>query len=203
MRNTNYLRWVRRLVVPVMGSMLASSALASMSGETLAKQGSGQAPACMSCHGANGEGNEALGYPRLAGLSSGYLQKQLHDVASGARKNAAMSPIASSLTDEQIKAVADYYAGLKPTPAAHQGKKVDQKLLDEGRELVANGQWADAMPACVKCHGEGARGVGSTFPMLAGQHASYLENQLHAWQQGTRKNDPVGVMAHVAQKLND
>lgn len=35
------------------------------------------APACVTCHGAYGEGMAANGFPRLAGLDAGYIQTQL------------------------------------------------------------------------------------------------------------------------------
>lgn len=201
MRKSAIVHGIGHLLLPVIAALFTTSASASLSGETLAQQGGGSVPACMSCHGAQGEGNPAAGFPALAGLSSAYLVKQLHDLANGSRQNAIMGPMAKGLTDAQIQAVASYYSGLKPTSAASgQG---DKALLAEGRELAVNGQWNQAMPACVKCHGAGARGVDPVFPSLAGQHASYLANQLKAWQQGQRHNDPSGVMATVAEKLND
>src|SRR5699024_10990142 len=71
------------------------------------------APPCLTCHGANGEGNAAAGFPRLAGLSAAYQSKQLHDFASGERGNPIMAPIANALSDQQIEALARYYAGLE------------------------------------------------------------------------------------------
>jgi len=46
-------------------------------------------------------------------------------------------------------------------------------------------------------------GVGEHFPPLIGQSANYLASQLHAWQQGTRSNDPLQLMHSVAGKLSD
>ncbi|AZY47747.1 c-type cytochrome [Bordetella avium] len=70
-------------------------------------------PACAACHGPNGAGLPAQ-YPRLAGQFSDYLKEQLTLLRSGARSNSpVMQDIAGRLTDDDIKAVADYGAGLR------------------------------------------------------------------------------------------
>ena len=69
--------------------------------------------ACASCHGANGGGLPSQ-YPRLAGQHQDYTVAQLTSFRAGARKNnAAMSTLSKRLSDDEMKAVADYIAGLK------------------------------------------------------------------------------------------
>ncbi|MBC7453651.1 MAG: c-type cytochrome [Massilia sp.] len=69
--------------------------------------------ACASCHGANGAGLP-IQYPRLAGQHQDYTVAQLVSFRSGVRKNSApMSALAKRMSDEEMKAVADYIAGLK------------------------------------------------------------------------------------------
>jgi cytochrome c553 len=69
--------------------------------------------ACASCHGANGGGIPAQ-YPRLAGQHQDYTIAQLNAFRSGARANSVqMTALAKRMSDEEIKAVADYIAGLK------------------------------------------------------------------------------------------
>jgi cytochrome c553 len=69
--------------------------------------------ACASCHGAIGSGIPAQ-YPRLAGQHQDYTIAQLQNFKSGARSNSPqMSTLAKRLSDEEMKAVADYIAGLK------------------------------------------------------------------------------------------
>lgn len=167
----------------------------------IAAAGNGRgAPACSTCHGAAGYGQAALGYPRLAGLDAAYLLHQLDSFADGSRSNAIMDPTARALDEAERKALADYYAALPP-PAAPlaPGKPVDPL----GEQLATRGLWAKEVPACAQCHGPGGVGVGPHFPPLAGQSATYLANQLHAWQQGKRKNDPLGLMQHVAAALSE
>jgi cbb3-type cytochrome c oxidase subunit III len=70
-------------------------------------------PACAACHGPNGSGIP-IQYPRLAGQWGEYNEAQLTAFKDGVRKNnPAMAAIASRLSDAEIKAVADYAAGLR------------------------------------------------------------------------------------------
>ena len=70
-------------------------------------------PACAACHGPNGAGIPAQ-YPRLAGQLQDYTVTQLTNFRSGVRSNSVeMMALSHRLSDEEIKAVADYVAGLK------------------------------------------------------------------------------------------
>lgn len=72
-------------------------------------------PACSGCHGATGAGMPAQ-YPRLAGQHPEYIEAQMKAWRSGARANdpgKMMRTIAEKMSDPQIKAVADYIAGLR------------------------------------------------------------------------------------------
>ncbi|NHZ33652.1 c-type cytochrome [Massilia rubra] len=69
--------------------------------------------ACASCHGANGNGMPAQ-FPRLSGQHQDYTISQLQAFKSGARKNSVqMTTLAKRMSDDEMKAVADYIAGLK------------------------------------------------------------------------------------------
>ena len=71
-------------------------------------------PACLACHGAEGAGNAAAGWPRLGGQHAEYIAKQLTLYRSGERKtNEIMTDIAKRMTDEEILAVANYLQGLR------------------------------------------------------------------------------------------
>ena len=71
-------------------------------------------PGCMGCHLPDGVGHQR--YPRLAGQLQAYVVQQLLEFKSGARTNDrahVMRAVAARLTDEEIKAVAEYVAGLR------------------------------------------------------------------------------------------
>ncbi|WP_229678924.1 c-type cytochrome [Dyella caseinilytica] len=172
-------------------------------GATIAQQGNGHGAApCMACHSADGGGQAAAGFPRLAGLPEAYLRKQLEDFANGTRVNATMQPVVSALSDADRDAVALYYGKL-PVPAPAPVPPLRDDVAKLGQELATRGRWSDTLPACEQCHGPGGIGVGDHFPPLAGQSSVYISNELQAWKQGSRHNDPLQLMQHVAATLND
>jgi cytochrome c553 len=70
-------------------------------------------PACAGCHSPDGAGIPAQ-YPRLASQHADYTEAQLVAFRSGARKNSIpMTGVAAKMNDREIKAVADYIAGLR------------------------------------------------------------------------------------------
>ncbi len=70
-------------------------------------------PACSGCHSPNGAGMPAQ-YPRIGGQHAEYTALQLANFASGARaNNAQMMTIAGKMSEAEMKAVADYAAGLR------------------------------------------------------------------------------------------
>jgi len=181
-------------------ALLAPLAAGATDAATIVKQGNGKGAApCMACHGVEGGGMAATGYPRLAGLDAAYLQRQLDDFANGMRANPVMQPNASALSEDERTALANYYSAMPPP--ARLAKPVAAKPDAEGERLATRGDWSRDLPGCVQCHAPGGVGVGANFPPLAGQPAAYIEAQLRAWQQGTRHNDPLALMQHVAKQL--
>jgi len=85
------------------------------SGERIYRGGVGdrQIAACAGCHGPTGSGIPAQ-YPRLSGQHADYTAAQLAAFRDGSRKNSPqMHDVAAKLNDREIKAVADYIAGLR------------------------------------------------------------------------------------------
>ena len=68
-------------------------------------------PACAACHGPAGAGIPVQ-YPRIGGQWAEYTETQLISLRTGERKNLQMNMIAAKLSDRELKAVADYIAGL-------------------------------------------------------------------------------------------
>jgi cytochrome c553 len=72
-------------------------------------------PACAGCHGPAGAGMPAQ-YPRIAGQYADYVAAQLKAFKEGGRANdpnGMMRGVAARLTDREIRAVAEYAAGLR------------------------------------------------------------------------------------------
>jgi len=176
-------------------------------GATLATQGAGAVTPCSSCHGANGEGNAAAGFPRLTGQSATYLQHQLESYVNDTRANPVMQPIAKAMTPEQRIAAAAYYASLDgaggAAAAANAASRPAASATSLGRTLATVGIDARELQACANCHGPEGIGEWATYPALAGQHASYLASALAEWKSGARRTDPSGQMPRIAQALSD
>jgi len=69
--------------------------------------------ACAGCHSPNGAGIPSQ-YPRLSGQHAEYTVKQLMDFRDGKRgNNVQMRDVAAKLNDREVRAVADYIAGLR------------------------------------------------------------------------------------------
>jgi thiosulfate dehydrogenase len=155
------------------------------------------AASCAACHGQAGEGNAAAGFPRLQGLSAAYQIRQLDAFADGTRQSAVMAPLARSLAARERTQLADYYAALVAKP-----RQPGEASAGRDDRLALRGRWSEEIPACVQCHGENGSGIGAAFPPLAAQPSAYLAAQLRAWQQGTRRGDPLGLMQRIASRLS-
>ncbi|MBC2656943.1 cytochrome c4 [Pseudomonas sp. MSSRFD41] len=190
-----------RMLLSGLMLLLVQSAHA-VDGQKVFTQGGSQpgAAACMACHGADAMGLAPAGFPRLAGLSAGYLSKQLHDFRSGARTSPVMQPLAKALTEDEISAVTATLAAMPASKTLATSRA--QPAVGVGERLALRGAWERQVPECVSCHGPGGAGVGQAFPPLAGQPATYLAAQLNAWREGTRHNDPNDLMGHIAKSLS-
>ena len=93
---------------------LAALALASAAGSQTPPTA---AQTCMACHGPAGISG-APTTPNLAGQKAGYLEAQLKAFKAKTRTNAFMNPIAAQLGDDDIHALAAFWASLPATPAA-------------------------------------------------------------------------------------
>ena len=191
-----------RFIHYLTGLLLSALGVGAMAAPpTIVTQGRGAAIACASCHGMEGAGNSAAGYPALAQMPQAYFTKQIADFKSGTRSHPVMTPIAKAMTPEDAEAAASFYAAL-PRPQSPSAP-ADAGMVARGENLAINGAWDRNLPACFKCHAPGGVGVAPSFPPLAGQHVGYTVSQLQAWKAGKRTNDPLLLMKTVAEKLSD
>ncbi|QQA41912.1 c-type cytochrome [Pelagovum pacificum] len=94
----------------------------SAEGETLATRGSNDVPACTACHGPGQ--TEAQRFPSLSGQDEAYLATQLRLWRDGGRTGSEKMTIAAEeLTDEEIDALAAWFASLEPA----EGDEVSQE----------------------------------------------------------------------------
>ncbi|WP_086057482.1 c-type cytochrome [Bordetella genomosp. 9] len=177
--------------------------------------------ACVTCHGAQGEGNAAGGFPRLAGQSASYMAEQLAGYADGRRQNPIMAPIAKGLSENERQAVSAYYASLQapatpstqaspsgpsaqgPSAAGPGGQPLSADARRRAEMLLRWGDEKLQVQGCVNCHGPGGAGEPPAYPYLSGQHAGYLAATLREFKTDARKTDESGLMPTIAKKLSD
>ncbi|GAW95860.1 MULTISPECIES: c-type cytochrome [Colwellia] len=154
---------------------------------------------CAACHGINGQGNEAMGAPKVAGLSRWYLQRQLHYFKEKIRgQNSAdlygqqMAAMSVLLADNKaITDVSAYLSALIPTKKSPFEKTSSENTLVTGGDAIKG---KSLYKNCAYCHGEHAQGhYAMNAPKLAGQHAWYLKRQINAYQQGIRGTHPADL----------
>ena len=179
------------------GASMASEAAAKPTGDPKA----GEAKAntiCMACHGPQGNAVVPT-WPKLAGQHPDYIVKQLMDFKAGNRENAQMTPMAAPLTDQEVLDLAAYYASQTQAGAA-----ADPALAKAGEQLYRAGNATSGVPACSGCHGPAGMGTNlARFPRISGQHADYVKQSLTYFRDGTRANDPNGMMRGVAARMTD
>ena len=87
--------------------------LGTMAGHTIAQDADPAAKAkeiCAACHGEDGNKSVTPAIPKLGGQPADYLAKALHDYKTGKRKNPIMGAMASTLTKDEVEALAHYFS---------------------------------------------------------------------------------------------
>lgn len=151
---------------------------------------------CGACHTADGSRGSPAN-PILQGQHPEYLVKQLQEFKSGKRKNAIMAGFAATLSEDDMRHVAAFYASKVAKP----GSAKNKDTIRLGERIWRGGLAEKSVPACAGCHGPTGAGIPSQYPRLGGQHADYTESQLSGFRAGTRANN--AQMMTISAKLND
>jgi cytochrome c553 len=184
----------------IAGACLAAAlALPTVSAQPAPPTANGVA-ACVSCHGTHGEGAPS-GAPRLAGQNAQYMSHALSMFKARTRASPIMQPIAQTLSDLQMSALADYFSK-QTAPFADAHSAASPQLLQAGKQLVELGVANTA--ACFSCHGAQGKGNGARFPSIAGQPAQFVIDRLHEFQARAQVKPPQpGTMTAVAATLDE
>lgn len=156
---------------------------------------------CASCHGAEGEGNQALQAPALAGQNSWYLKRQLRAYQQGLRGGAEgdvfgaqMIAMAQLVQDEQaINHLLAYIGSFSSRQV-----QPERGNLQNGQRLYRN---------CSYCHGRNGEGIfAMNAPKLNSLEPWYLKRQLDYFKQQIRGGHPQDFygaqMSLMAQSLH-
>lgn len=144
---------------------------------------------CAACHGANGRSADPL-TPVLAGQPSLYAITQLFLFREGRRNNEAMTAVAKTLTDDDLRGFSDYIGTLPAVAAPAPATPPDTARMARGRALADQHK-------CVFCHGP-QLGGGQQVPRVAGQHEEYLKLSLRGFHAGTRPGYTQAMTAAVS-----
>ncbi|GAB2678815.1 c-type cytochrome [Aliiglaciecola aliphaticivorans] len=99
---------IRNVLIAISSMVFVTQTLAD---DKLISVGKTKSMICASCHGSAGISLSPI-WPNLAGQKSAYLEKQLKAFRNGDRKEPTMAAMAKPLSDNDIKALAAYYASL-------------------------------------------------------------------------------------------
>ena len=141
---------------------------------------------CFGCHGIPAYRNAYPTYhvPEIGGQHAAYIAAALAEYRTGARPHLTMRSQASSLSEQDSRDIAAYFATTAPVQSGG----------------AAIGTAPAAAQTCVACHGAGGVGILPEYPTLAGQHSDYLEQALKSYRKGTRQN---AIMNGMAAALKD
>ena len=135
--------------------------------------------------------------PMIAGQGAGYIEAALAAYKTGERRHPTMRGIADSLSEQDIKDIAAYYAKLgTDEPVA---EKPSREPAAPVAALLQKG-------ACVSCHGANfSKPIAPNYPKIAGQHKDYLFVALKSYKADPK--GPVGrgnaVMGGVAKQFSN
>lgn len=185
-RNTvRHSRLLPALALVVLAGVLSGPAMAQYETVSVAIEGMPGLRICMTCHGAYGQGNPAVGGPKLSGMEPWYLRRQLNNFRAqirGLQKDYIpgyeMRDAVSHLSDKDIDSIVMEVSTWQEAPV-HSTVAGDPA---RGQQLYAT---------CAACHGAGAEGNEAlSAPALAGRSDWYLLNQLKLFKSGYRGSHP-------------
>jgi cytochrome c553 len=156
--------------------------------------------ACASCH-AKKDVNDQY-FPRISGKPAGYLYNQLINFRTGRRQYPMMVYMVDHLSEEYLQEIATHFANQHPAPPPPQPSDVSAAVLERGRFLVTQGDPALKVPACIACHGQQLTGVTPAIPGLLGLPRDYVNAQLGAWRNQTRRALAPDCMGDIANRLS-
>lgn len=152
---------------------------------------------CSSCHGSEGQGNQSMNAPKLAGQEAWYMRRQLEYYQDGIRGaheddtyGRQMAPMVSTLQSD--KAMRDVIAYIETFP----DEPVEATIsgdVQRGRKIYQ---------VCGACHGWDGQGIQAVkAPRQAGMQDWYLVRQLENFKQGIRGSHPDDMYGHQMMQM--
>lgn len=188
------------LAAAVTALLLCSQASADGLVDGSYEDGKTKAVRCGACHGPDGNSVNPQ-WPSIAGQHAPYIVRQLEAFQNGERTNILMTSQAMTLTEQDMKDVAVFFAA---QPAAAKAV-ADPRLVEKGQALYRGGDKESGAAACLTCHGPSGRGnPAAAYPLLRGQHATYIAATLREYAKDARKSDgATKIMRDIAKRLSE
>ncbi|MBO9650914.1 MAG: c-type cytochrome [Variovorax sp.] len=178
-------------------TIAATAALLWLAGTPAGAQGTQGGPGtyaqryaalCAACHGANGR-SDMPGTPVLAGQHSFYAITQLFLFREGRRSNEAMTAVAKTMSDQDMRGFSEFIATLPPVPAPPPATPPDAARMTKGQALAQQYK-------CAMCHGADFSG-GQQVARLAQQKEDYLQMTLREFRSGKRPGYTMAMVEAV------
>lgn len=171
---------------------LGLTSLASIQGAAQAanvEAGKNAFETCRGCHTSPGASNVYPTYyvPKVGGQVAAYTVAALTAYKNSNRPHRTMMANTYDFSEQTIEDIAAYLATATDGSTKAIANGGDAK---KGEELAAS---------CVACH-NGDTKEGASNPVLAGQHANYMERAMQEYQSGKRKN---ALMQSMVQGLSE
>jgi len=161
-----------------------------------------RAQTCIPCHGKEGRATTEGYYPRIAGKPAGYLFNQLLNFREGRRYFPMMDYLTDRQREDYLRELAVYFASQELPYPPPRSTKASESALARGRQLVKEGDPTHDIARCDTCHGANLLGVAPAVPGLVGVSQDYLNGQIGAWKNGTRRAASPDCMAQIVQRLS-
>lgn len=128
---------------------------------------------CNGCHGTNGS-SAGPSMPTIAGQPAAYIEDSMKQFKSGERPSSIMGRLAKAYSDDDIKAMATYFAEKK---FVRTKQSTDAAKVAKGKQVHENN--------CEKCHEDNGRKP-DDGGVLAGQWSEYLQINMNDFMAKTR-----------------
>lgn len=182
--------------------LLTLGALALIPASRAGGQGANVLLNCSSCHTVGpplADNRPPSPYPNLNGQPARYIERQLEAYREGWRQHPQMQATATAL-GEGAAAMARLYADAPAPELTYTGAA---GAFPDALRLITEGDWSRGLPSCASCHALDPQDRARLSPRLHGHPAPYLERQLRAYAEGTRRSDPMGRMRAYAGQLTE
>lgn len=154
-----------------MRKVLLALALIGLSGAAIARGDiEVLARTCNGCHGVGGV-SAGMSMPSIGGLPKEYLRTIMKEWKYDERSAITMNRVVKGLSDDEIDALAAYFAKQRWVPAP---QPAAASVLSKGKSVISEN--------CEDCHGITGSDPDVDAPKINGQWAKYMELELEKYR---------------------